>query len=115
MQRLNVNVWLVNTGWSGGPYGIGKRMKLSHTRAMITAAMEHKLDNVVYQSHPIFGILVPGSCPNVPFEILNPKATWADKKAYDEKAIFLAKAFNKNFEKFKDGADTSILEGAPKA
>jgi phosphoenolpyruvate carboxykinase (ATP) len=114
IERLNVNVWLVNTGWSGGPYGIGKRMKLAYTRAMITAAMEHKLDNVVYQKHPIFGILVPGSCPKVPFEILNPKATWGDKKAYDEKATFLAKAFNKNFEKFAEGASQEILDGAPK-
>lgn len=114
MERLNVNVWLVNTGWSGGSYGVGKRMKLSQTRAMITAAMEHKLDNVVYQKHPIFGISVPGSCPNVPFEILNPRATWKDKKAYDEKAKFLANAFNKNFEKYKDGVSKDILEGAPK-
>lgn len=114
MDRLNVNVWLVNTGWSGGPYGVGKRMKLSQTRAMITAAMDHQLDKVVFQSHPIFGVLVPGSCPNVPYEILNPKATWADKNAYDEKAKFLADSFNKNFEKFKDGASKDILEGAPK-
>ncbi|MDX2191171.1 MAG: phosphoenolpyruvate carboxykinase (ATP) [Bacteroidota bacterium] len=114
MRKLNVNVWLVNTGWSGGGFGVGSRMKLSLTRAMITSAMEHKLDNVVYQTMPYFGLLIPGSCPNVPFEILNPRATWKDKAAYDEKAKFLATAFLKNFETFKDYATPEILEGAPK-
>lgn len=114
MQKYNVNIWLINTGWTGGPYGIGTRMKLSYTRAMITAAMESKLDSVVYSAHPIFGILVPGSCPGVPYQILNPRATWADKNAYDEKALFLAKAFQNNFKTFESSATPEIIEGGPR-
>lgn len=114
MQKYNVNVWLINTGWSGGPYGIGQRMKLSYTRAMIAAAMEGKLDSVVYAADPIFGVLIPGSCPGVPYKILNPRATWEDKNAYDEKARFLATAFLQNFDKFKQYATQEILAGMPK-
>lgn len=113
MEKYNVNVWMINTGWSGGPYGIGSRMKLSYTRAMITAAMEGRLDSVVYFAHPIFKVLIPGSCPGVPYQILNPRATWADKNAYDEKALFLAKSFVKNFEAFKDISSKDIQNGMP--
>ncbi len=113
MKKYNVNVWIINTGWTGGPYGIGTRMKLKYTRAMITAAIEHKLDSVVFSSHPIFGVSVPGSCPGVPYQILNPKATWADKNAYDEKAIFLANAFKENFKKFESSSSEEIIAGGP--
>jgi phosphoenolpyruvate carboxykinase (ATP) len=113
MAEHNVNVWLVNTGWSGGPYGTGKRIKLAYTRAMITAALNGSLDKVAYQLHPFFGVNVPQSCPNVPDEILNPKNTWTDAEAYDAKANFLAGLFAKNFEKFKEMASAEILEGAP--
>ncbi|MCK9480220.1 MAG: phosphoenolpyruvate carboxykinase (ATP) [Bacteroidia bacterium] len=110
-----INVWLVNTGWSGGAYGTGKRMKLSYTRAMLTAALNGELNNVQYEQDPIFGLQVPTSCPNVPSEILNPKNTWADKEAYDKKANHLAQLFVKNFEQYASGVSTEILSAAPKA
>lgn len=114
MKKHDVHVWMINTGWSGGPYGVGNRMKLSYTRAMITAALEGKLDGVNYEAHPIFGMLIPESCPGVPSEVLNPRNTWDDKEDYDEKAKDLAQQFIKNFEKFADHANEEILASAPK-
>lgn len=114
MQEHKVNVWMINTGWTGGPYGIGSRMKLKFTRAMISAALDGKLSNVEYDFHPVFGMAVPQECPGVPSDILNPRNTWADKKAYDEKANYLASLFIKNFEKYKDGVTTEVLSAAPK-
>ncbi len=113
MQEANVNVWLVNTGWSGGAFGVGKRMSLKYTRALITAALNGDLDNVSYETHEIFGVAMPKSCPNVPVEVLNPKNTWSDKEAYDQKANYLANAFLKNFEKFASFANEEIMAGAP--
>ncbi len=113
MQEAGVNVWLVNTGWSGGPYGIGNRMSLKHTRAMITAALNGELDNVEYTEHAVFGLNMPNSCPNVPSEVLHPRNTWESKEAYDKKANELSIAFNKNFEKFAESANEEILAGAP--
>ncbi len=115
MTEHNVNVWMVNTGWSGGPYGVGSRMKLSYTRAMITAALNGDLNNVKFEQHPVFGMMMPKSCPNVPDEILNPRNTWEDKAAYDAKANDLAKQFVKNFEKYASGVSEEILAAAPKA
>ncbi|MBZ9788297.1 phosphoenolpyruvate carboxykinase (ATP) [Psychroflexus sp. CAK57W] len=115
MKDAGVNVWLINTGWTGGPYGTGSRMKLKYTRAMITAALEGHLDNVDYTTHDIFNIAIPKTCPNVPAEVLNPKDTWADKEAYDKKAKDLANSFKDNFEKFEAYADSEIINGAPKA
>ncbi len=114
MQENKVNVFMINTGWSGGPYGVGSRMKLAYTRAMITAALEGKLDIVEYEAHPVFGMMMPKECPNVPSEILNPRNTWADKNAYDEKAVTLGKQFVKNFEKYASGVSAEILAAAPK-
>lgn len=114
MKEHNVNVWMINTGWSGGPYGVGSRMKLSYTRAMITAALEGKLDNVEYEAHPVFGMQMPVSCENVPSEVLNPRNTWADKANYDVKAKELGKQFIKNFEKYASGVSEEILNAAPK-
>ncbi len=114
MKEHAVNVWLINTGWSGGPYGIGKRMKLSYTRAMITAALEGRLDGVVYEAHPVFGMMMPESCPGVPKEILNPRSTWVDKTAYDAKSKDLATQFVQNFEKYASGVNAEILQAAPK-
>ncbi|MCU0437354.1 MAG: phosphoenolpyruvate carboxykinase (ATP) [Raineya sp.] len=114
MNENKVNVWLINTGWTGGPYGVGSRMKLRYTRAMLTAAMEGKLDNVTFVNHPVFGVAVPQSCPDVPSEVLNPRDTWADKTQYDLKANELAQAFVKNFQKYADFANEEILAGAPK-
>jgi len=109
-----INVWLINTGWSGGAYGVGNRMKLSHTRAMITAAMNGELNNVNYEAHPVFGVLMPESCPNVPSEILMPRNTWADKDAYDKKANELAQLFVKNFDKYASEAGEETMLAAPK-
>jgi len=109
----NVNVWLVNTGWTGGPYGVGSRMKLSYTRAMITAALEGQL-NGTFTAHPTFGVLMPDSCPNVPAELLHPRNTWSDKAAYDAQCNKLAVLFNDNFKKFADGASDEIIKAAPK-
>ena len=113
MTANKVNVWMINTGWSGGGYGVGKRMKLDFTRAMITAALEGKLNDVEYEAHPVFGMMIPKTCPNVPTEILNPRNTWADKIAYDEAAKKLALQFIKNFEKYASGVTEEILAAAP--
>jgi phosphoenolpyruvate carboxykinase (ATP) len=113
MENHQANVWLINTGWSGGPYGVGSRIKLKYTRAMIKAALSGKLDNAAYYPHPVFGIHIPESCPEVPQEILDPKNTWDDKNAYDEKANQLADQFTKNFEKFAEFATDAIKAGSP--
>jgi phosphoenolpyruvate carboxykinase (ATP) len=115
MEEHNVRVWLINTGWSGGEYGVGERISLKYTRAMITSALEGKLDNVEYTTHDIFGLQMPNECENVPTEILSPKNTWADKGAYDSKANHLAQEFVKNFEQFESGANAEIMAAAPKA
>ncbi|MDX5324945.1 MAG: phosphoenolpyruvate carboxykinase (ATP) [Bacteroidota bacterium] len=115
MQEAGVNVWLVNTGWSGGAYGTGSRMKLKFTRAMITAVLNGEMDDVEYMEHPLFGLMSPVSCPNVPDELLNPRNTWADKDAYDETAQELAAKFNRNFKRFSDQASPEILAGGPKS
>ncbi len=118
-EKLNanqdINVWLVNTGWSGGGYGVGNRIKLGYTRAMLTAALNGELANVEFTQHPVFGVLMPNTCPNVPTEILHPRNTWADKAAYDTTANNLADKFNKNFTKFEEGASDDIKNAAPKA
>ncbi len=113
MREQNVNIWLINTGWTGGPYGIGNRMKLSYTRAMITAVLEGKLDDVALTTHPVFGMSVPKECPNVPSNVLDPRATWTDKNAYDEKAKFLAGLFIDNFKKYETGVSEEIRAAAP--
>jgi len=114
MAAAEVNVWLINTGWSGGAYGTGSRMKLKYTRAMITAALNGELEDVGYTTHKVFGLAMPNECPNVPTDILHPKNTWSDKDAYDAEANKLAVKFNKNFEKFEEYANEEILAGAPK-
>jgi phosphoenolpyruvate carboxykinase (ATP) len=114
LKRNKVNVWLINTGWSGGGYGVGSRMKLSYTRAMITAAINGDLDKVKFETMPIFGLSIPATCPNVPTEILNPRNTWSDQNAYDSKANSLAASFVKNFAQYADFANDEILNAAPK-
>ncbi len=113
MQEAGVNVWLVNTGWSGGPYGVGSRIKLKYTRAMITAILEGELDNVEFENHPIFGLAMPKTCPNVPEELLDPINTWLQKGAYISKSIQLAHSFHLNFEKFASEASDEIMDGGP--
>ncbi len=110
-----MNVWLVNTGWSGGSFGVGSRMKLSYTRAMITAALTGKLEKVKFDTLPVFGLQMPTECENVPTEILNPRTTWKDKDAFDATANKLAEAFVKNFEQYASAANEEILSAAPKA
>lgn len=114
MKKYNVNVWLVNTGWTGGAYGVGSRMKLSYTRTMINEALKGNLEKAKYETHPVFGLSFPLAIPNVPDEVLNPRNTWADKNAYDEKANELAKQFIKNFGKFAEHASPETLNAAPK-
>ncbi|WP_242158600.1 phosphoenolpyruvate carboxykinase (ATP) [Aestuariivivens sediminis] len=113
MQEAGVNVWLINTGWSGGPYGIGSRIKLKYTRAMITAILNGDLDGVDYEQNFIFGLFMPKYCPGVPTEILDPMNTWLQKGAYIGKAIQLAHSFHLNFEKFTQQASQQIIEGGP--
>ncbi|HNX14969.1 MAG TPA: phosphoenolpyruvate carboxykinase (ATP) [Oscillospiraceae bacterium] len=100
ITATGANVFLVNTGWSGGPYGVGKRMSIKLTRAMISAALKGELDNVEYVRDPFFNLPVPQSCPNVPAEVLDPRKTWADKEAYDKSAKALAEKFIANFKKY---------------
>ncbi|MBO8163337.1 MAG: phosphoenolpyruvate carboxykinase (ATP) [Brevibacillus sp.] len=102
----NVRVYLVNTGWTGGPVGVGKRMNLAHTRAMVTAALNGQLEEAEFVTDPVFGVQVPTSCPGVPAEVLQPRSTWADKEAYDRQARDLAARFAENFrKKFPHAAD----------
>lgn len=114
LRNSEIRVWLLNTGYTGGVYGVGKRMSLPHTRALITEALSGDLDKVEFEVHPVFGVSMPKSCPNVPAEILNPRNTWKSKEEYDAKANELAVAFNKNFEKFAAKAEKEILDAAPR-
>ncbi|WP_460501004.1 phosphoenolpyruvate carboxykinase (ATP) [Hymenobacter agri] len=113
-ENPDINVWLINTGWTGGSYGTGSRMKLPYTRAMITAALNGQLDEVKFTKHPVFGMMVPGAVPGVPSEILDPRNTWADKDAYDRTANSLAEKFVANFQKYAEYANEEILAGAPR-
>lgn len=114
LRDHHVNIWLVNTGWSGGAYGTGERMKLKFTRAMISAALRGELDQVEYREHPVFGVRFPIACPHVPSEVLDPRGAWKDKDAYDKQADLLARQFNDNFNKYKEGVAPEILAAAPK-
>lgn len=114
MEQHGVSAWLVNTGWSGGPYGVGQRMKLSYTRQMITAALSGALKKFPFETDPVFGLSYPTHCPNVPRELLNPKATWSDPQAYDETAQKLARLFVANFDQFRSEADAALLSAEPK-
>jgi phosphoenolpyruvate carboxykinase (ATP) len=115
IAKHNVNVWLVNTGWTGGPYGVGSRMRIAHTRAMIDAALSGALQNVGYDKDPIFNLDVPKSCPGVAPEVLKPRETWKDKSAYDAQAAKLAKMFADNFTAFEATAAPEIKGAGPKA
>jgi phosphoenolpyruvate carboxykinase (ATP) len=114
MNESEVNVWLVNTGWTGGPYGAGQRIALPYTRGLISAAVSGELIDVEYDYHEVFGFAYPLYCSAVPGILLNPRNTWADQQAYDDKANFLADAFMKNFEKYARYANDEIMSGAPR-
>jgi phosphoenolpyruvate carboxykinase (ATP) len=115
IAKNGTRVWLMNTGYTGGPYGVGKRMSIAHTRALLNAALDGKLDGVASYKDPIFGVEVPVDCPGVPSQVLRPRETWADKAAYDAKAQHLAKLFNENFKQFADQASPEVAAAAPKA
>lgn len=106
--------WLVNTGWSGGPHGVGKRMSLKITRAILDAIHDGSLEKATFVADPVFGLAMPTGCNNVPAEVLNPRNTWADKAAYDTKAKHLAGLFAKNFQKYADKASDKIRNAGPK-
>jgi phosphoenolpyruvate carboxykinase (ATP) len=113
IARHDVGVWLVNTGWTGGPYGTGTRMKISYTRAMIRAALSGALDSATYVNHPMFNLAVPSAVPGVPSEVLNPRATWKDPSAYDEQAHKLAHMFMDNFKAFEADAAPDVRSAGP--
>ncbi|WP_240619128.1 phosphoenolpyruvate carboxykinase (ATP) [Chitinophaga costaii] len=113
MQQQQVNVWLVNTGWTGGPYGVGARMKLSHTRALISAALAGQLDNLAYKEDPLFGFAMPEYCPGVPEHLLDPRNTWPDATTYDRQAMALAHLFVENFEQYTAHTPPAILAAGP--
>ena len=115
IRKYNTKVYLVNTGWTGGPYGVGSRMKLSYTRAMVTAALNGELEKAEYKHDDVFNVDVPQSCPGAPAEIMNPRDTWADKAAYDEAAAKLAKMFKDNFDKKYPDMPEEIKNAGPKA
>jgi phosphoenolpyruvate carboxykinase (ATP) len=115
IAKHGASVFLVNTGWTGGPYGIGERMSLPYTRAMINAATAGELDNVETRHHPIFNLDVPVTCPGVPDEVLDPQATWKDKDAYELQARELARMFAENFERFKEHVPAEVTKAGPSA
>ena len=115
IARHGAHVWLVNTGWSGGPYGVGKRMEIAHTRSMIRAALSGALDSVVCQKDPIFNLEIPTSCPDVPASVLRPRDTWADGAAYDTQARKLARMFRDNFKTFESSVGADVLAAGPNA
>ncbi|HET9799784.1 MAG TPA: phosphoenolpyruvate carboxykinase (ATP) [Gemmatimonadaceae bacterium] len=113
IEEHGCRVWLVNTGWSGGPYGVGKRMRIGYTRAMVRGILDGVLDDVPTREHPVFGLAVPASVPEVPADVLDPRLTWPDPVAYDAQAHRLAEMFRANFAKFGDVAN-SIRSAGPK-
>src|SRR5215212_2275110 len=115
IQEHKADCWLVNTGWSGGPYGEGQRMKIKFTRAMIRAILNGSLAQVETRPDPVFGVHVPVSCPDVPSEVLSPRGTWKEPEAYDQKAQDLARRFNENFTKYEAGVSEEVRAAAPKA
>lgn len=114
IEQHKANVWLVNTGWSGGPYGVGNRIKIAYTRAMINAALKGDLNHVAYRRDAIFNLDVPMSCANVPVDVLDPRSTWADAAAYDAQAHKLADMFVRNFEKYAGHVDPAVIESGPR-
>jgi len=113
IARHGVHCWLVNTGWTGGPFGTGQRMRLAHTRAMVRAALAGRLDNVRTIQEPAFGLAVPTEVPGVPAEVLLPRGTWADASAYDAQACRLAELFRRNFEQFEDQVQDAVRAAGP--
>jgi len=113
IARHRSRVWLVNTGWTGGPYGVGSRMPISYTRAMIRAALAGALDTVPYETDPVFNLAVPASCPDVPAGVLKPRETWSDAGAYDQQAARLAQMFADNFRTFEGEVSADVRAAGP--
>jgi phosphoenolpyruvate carboxykinase (ATP) len=114
LRRHRPRVYLVNTGWTGGPYGVGRRFPLPVTRALLRAALSGVLEGVPYRKDPVFGFEVPLEVPGVPAELLDPRATWADPEAYDRQARKLAHLFQENFAKYADGVPEAVRKAGPK-
>jgi phosphoenolpyruvate carboxykinase (ATP) len=114
IKEHGANAWLVNTGWTGGPYGIGSRFKLKYTRAIIDAIHDGSLDQSEMIDESVFGLKVPLTCPNVPTDLLQPKSTWVDKKGYDNTLNKLAELFKNNFKKYEKGVNKEIISAGPK-
>ncbi len=114
LEEHDVPVWLVNTGWTGGPYGVGERMRIDHTRTMVRAALSGALDTVDYETDPVFGVAVPVTVPGVPSSVLRPRSTWTDPAAYDEKARELAEMFAENFADYADGVSEAVRLAGPR-
>ena len=115
IAKHNVKCWLVNTGWSGGGYGIGERIKINYTRAMVNAALDGSLGEIDVTPDPNFGVFVPNACPNIPVEVLNPRKTWSDPRAYDNHARDLTRRFEDNFKQFENNVDDNIRTAAIRA
>jgi phosphoenolpyruvate carboxykinase (ATP) len=115
LERDNVPVWLANTGWTGGPYGMGTRMNIAHTRSIVRAALDGTLADVPMRRDGRFGFEVPTSCPDVPEGVLNPRETWVDPEAYDRAADKLARMFVANFEAYADGVSDGVGGAGPAA
>jgi phosphoenolpyruvate carboxykinase (ATP) len=113
IKEHRANCWLVNTGWTGGPYGEGSRMKIEFTRALLRAALDGSLDQAPVKPEPVFGFLVPSECPGVPSAVLDPRGTWSRPSEYDAQAKRLAVLFRDNFEQFKDQSSKSVQEAGP--
>jgi phosphoenolpyruvate carboxykinase (ATP) len=114
IEKHQVQCWLINTGWTGGPYGVGHRMKIAHTRAMVNAALDGSLDEASFEPDPIFGVHVPVACCDVPDEVLRPRDTWEDKSAYDQQARKLARMFIDNFQQFEDMVAEDVRAAGPR-
>ncbi|MCI0550114.1 MAG: phosphoenolpyruvate carboxykinase (ATP) [Anaerolineae bacterium] len=114
IERYGVNCWLVNTGWVGGPFGVGKRISIKHTRALLNAALTGQLANVQYDKDPVFGFEVPRTCPGVPDEVLEPWSSWPNREEYDKKYKQLAQKFIENFEKFESETSQEVIDAGPK-
>ena len=114
IERYGVKCWLVNTGWVGGPYGVGKRISIRHTRNLLNAALNGKLNDVEYYRDPVFGFDVPKTCPDVPDNVLEPWSSWPSREDYDKRYRDLAQRFKENFAKFTDGTTQDVIDAGPK-
>jgi phosphoenolpyruvate carboxykinase (ATP) len=114
LEEHGAQVWLVNTGWTGGAYGVGQRMKLAHTRSMVRAVLSGQLDEAHTHPDPVFGLHIPQSIPGVPREVLDPRETWGDPAAYDAMAAKLAGMFRDNFRKFEQQVSEGVRAAGPR-